>query len=531
MSNATTLRGTPAFGAGKFGNCLTSGVLGTSGTSWDAPTATLEAWVKTSAATTLVAVGNHGTGANGWWIGLNSGGVATFGDPTSLKNTSVVINNGAWHHLALVVDATGTRFYVDGVQSATSTYTSLTMGAGTNAIGGFGANNGYDWNGAIDEVRVSKVARYTANFTPAAAAFTVDSDTLALYHLESDGADAVTPAGIAPNDAAIAYSPFNWSVSSTAAKTICPGAYFRTQFSGGACTLNFDMSGLATPYPQIKYRIDGAGWITATIAATVPLTMPTDNSWTKHTLEVVVKSTSEFVTRWSPQQAAVVLTGIVVPGLSSVTEPTMRILVFGDSITEAYKSLSNTTDVAGSDSTVGWAWQLCNTMGAQVGVVGYGGIGWLNAGQGGVPALPSNYSLLWGSGPTRSLSAPAPDVIVVNCGENDSADVTSVATSFLTTLLAATSISTKILVMRPFSGNHATELQAAVTAAASGRVSYVDTTGWFNSADSSDGQHPYGYASKAISARLANEIRAALGRGATWLNVGGAPKAASPVRR
>ena len=52
-----------------------------------------------------------------------------------------------------------------------------------------------DWgnffHGSIDEVRISKTDRYTADFTPRAR-FEPDKDTLALYHFDEGQGDALT---------------------------------------------------------------------------------------------------------------------------------------------------------------------------------------------------------------------------------------------------------------------------------------------------------------------------------------------------
>jgi hypothetical protein len=45
--------------------------------------------------------------------------------------------------------------------------------------------------GVIDELRISKIARYTADFTPATR-FESDADTLALYHFDEGAGDILT---------------------------------------------------------------------------------------------------------------------------------------------------------------------------------------------------------------------------------------------------------------------------------------------------------------------------------------------------
>lgn len=103
--------------------------------------------------------------SNYWWLGL-SGGVFTIGR-TGLPNMAGgAVSNNAWTHLAWVREGIGTnqtKLYVNGVMVLSTTdamnyaYTKLRLmkDFATSAADGF-----------LDEVRISNVARWTANFIP-----------------------------------------------------------------------------------------------------------------------------------------------------------------------------------------------------------------------------------------------------------------------------------------------------------------------------------------------------------------------------
>jgi lysophospholipase L1-like esterase len=332
---------------------------------------------------------------------------------------------------------------------------------------------------------------------------------------------------IACDNAGIAYSPYNWDVTSGRAASINAGAYFYCTVSGATgFTLNFDMTSVSSPVPRIKVRVDGTGWTAYDTAATVALTLPGDNTWGVHHIEVLIASTSAFVNRWSPQDAIVKFTGITCTGTSGATRTVIplatKVLIFGDSLVEGYKSVKDLTTPDGTDSQVGWAYQQRNLLGVEAGLVGFGAQGWTHGGDGGVPALPSTYNLLWGSGPARSFTSPAPDLIVLNMGTNDSTSIVALATSFFNTLIALNG-TTRIAVMRPFNGSKESELQTSIAACNSpGRVAYIDTTGWHNASDGYDALHPEGFASLAsMGPRLANALRPLLSTRRRFVNQGG----------
>lgn len=112
-------------------------------------------------------------------------------------------------------------------------------------------------------------------------------------------------------------------------------------------------------------------------------------------------------------------------------------------------------------------------------------------------------------------------------------DVTATMTTLLNNLLAATPATTRIGVIYPWRGDHASQLAAAVAACNStARVKVIDTTGWWSNTDASDGLHPYGYINTSdLAARIATEARKILNGGGTYLNVAGAAVAVANVRK
>ncbi|MFF1382757.1 LamG-like jellyroll fold domain-containing protein [Arthrobacter sp. NPDC058288] len=566
MSDFTTVvTGTPVYAAGnaKFGSGGFSGaIIGATGADsflsstgadgGNLTTGTVEAWVKHPATTSTRTAFAH----PGWyWAGAAADGKATarYG-PTGAEVTlgsNIVIADDAWHHIALVFVAGVANLYVDGVKTSAATTAKATSSAAGGAqfyIGGLGSS-GFQWQGAIDEVRISNTAKYAGTYAVPTAAFVSGSSTVALYHLDASGVDTAlpdmgadnSPVTIAPNDANIVYSPYNWNVTSTQAKTINAGAYLRTTLSGTATSLKakFDLTNALTPLPQISFRVDGGSWTSTTIAADVTIPMPTNNTWGAHLVEILVKATTETQNRWNaPQNTAVVFLGFSADP-SSITTRTTRtrklyVLAYGDSITEGVRTLALNGaggDVDRNDSASGWAYPLGELMGAEVGVVGFGGHGIVDTGGGNVPGMVNTYNLLW-AGQARSFTTPqAPDLILLNQGTNDKVDIIDSTKTVLNNLLAATPSTTKIGVIIPWNTNRRADLIAGVAACDSTRrVKVIDTPGWFVSSDASDGIHPYGYTNLVdLSPRIATAARAILGSGGTYLNVGGVAKPISPV--
>lgn len=322
---------------------------------------------------------------------------------------------------------------------------------------------------------------------------------------------------IAPNDPNIVYSPYNWKIGSAEAKTICGGAYLRVTFDGNPASVSaaFDVTNQpATGKSRVVFRIDDNAWQEAAVAATVTVAPPIVTAWTTHTFEMVVISTSEAVSRWNAPQATAVqflgLTGDVTLTTRATRKRDLFGLTFGDSITEGIR-----TKGISVDPRQGIGYPLGDLLGAEIGVVGFAGTGISDPGNADVPKFPDSLPYLW-SGEPRNIATRAPDFVVGHVGTNDTpwsdAQVTADTTTLVNWLLANTPQTCAIVILPNWLQRKAAAISAGISASSSpSRVTLVDTTGWWNAADSSDGLHPYGYANTTdMAPRLATIVRAAI---------------------
>lgn len=110
------------------------------------------------------------TAANG--VGLYTDGTPGGGTVTLVSN-DVPVNDGAWHHLAMVSDGTTMQLFIDGVSRGTAAYTP-TAGVALDAIqlaGAYGA--GRKQNVQIDDLGIwnealtaEQISYYAANAIP-----------------------------------------------------------------------------------------------------------------------------------------------------------------------------------------------------------------------------------------------------------------------------------------------------------------------------------------------------------------------------
>ena len=164
---------------------------------------TMECWFRAANISAgyraIVVLGNEATGRfvlymNGSQIGCNFYGVGTY---DIVSNSAIAATT--WYHITVVKNGSTQTLYLDGVSKGSVTAASSYGNTGGYYIGNLSTLTD-DFNGHIDEVRISNTARYTANFTPSTTPFQNDANTLLLLHM--DGTDASTvffdDNGIAP---------------------------------------------------------------------------------------------------------------------------------------------------------------------------------------------------------------------------------------------------------------------------------------------------------------------------------------------
>jgi hypothetical protein len=122
-----------------------------------------------------------------------SGGAKNFGLAESL------LPQGQWFHFAAVRESGMLTYYVNGTSIGSTAY-AVDMALVDEVTLGAYPNGGYEWNGLIDEFRVTKgVARYTSNFSVPTGEFPTASDATMLFSATEDTAFNVTKTALLAN--------------------------------------------------------------------------------------------------------------------------------------------------------------------------------------------------------------------------------------------------------------------------------------------------------------------------------------------
>jgi hypothetical protein len=166
---------------------------------------TIEGWVRATNFTSYPSIMGMATpgSTDGWNLQFGIDGILyiEFRNSANTAVTTVAgttaFSTATWSHFAFVRSSNTLYTFKDGnlAESVSVTWPITTSTANLIIGDGFGIPSttwaaAQDFNGYLDEIRISNTARYTANFTPSATPFTNDANTLLLIH--ADGTDAST---------------------------------------------------------------------------------------------------------------------------------------------------------------------------------------------------------------------------------------------------------------------------------------------------------------------------------------------------
>jgi hypothetical protein len=117
-----------------------------------------------SGAFTLYGV-NSSTGRPTFWVNNYSSGSAL------LTCSSGDYRDSTWHHLAIVRSGSSCVMYIDGTSVATGTFSGQVGSSSRNLVLATNLVSSRDLQVDVDEFRITKIARYTSNFTATTTAF------------------------------------------------------------------------------------------------------------------------------------------------------------------------------------------------------------------------------------------------------------------------------------------------------------------------------------------------------------------------
>ncbi len=369
---------------------------------------------------------------------------------------------------------------------------------------------------------------------------TTSARFLCTFALASSIAAKAFP-NIPVSDPNIVFSPFNWFQSGSGfAQTSNPGAYLKVGFTGTSIAVRVDESALtsanvpATQYPVVRFSVDGRpGKMLQLSPSTTMVQAAAGLPSGRHTLLLEYVSGYVFLDFWTPVNAVRIAGLAVDPGASWIrpfgpAEPRkLRALFLGDSITNGDDDVATyvkgiTNEVDTQDATLGYPAVVAAGIGAEYGIVAYGGASWDgNAADGHTPGLMLFNSML-DSVHSRLVGgkfSEVPDDIFINMGENAGPSGDDVP-KLLAALRAASGARTNIFVIIPFSGRSRSPLLAGFKAYQSvakadsrtylidlGNNPYLTASG--PTLFSVDGQHPLASLHAMLGAQIV-QARASL---------------------
>lgn len=313
-----------------------------------------------------------------------------------------------------------------------------------------------------------------------------------------------------------------------AAATVNSGSLIRLDYTGRQLTGLFDVSTIAVA-PELWVTIDGGPRSLVRVDQAEIDLAPAGLRRGLHTVRIDVKDTDQVTNRWLPPlSSAVIVRGFRLAAAGYLMPPPraaqVRMVFYGDSITEGIRALGQPLTPDGADGTRAYANVTGRALGADIAQVGFGKQGVMREGVGNVPTAPESFPYNFHG----SVADPAfvPDVAVLLQGSNDS-QVTDeqfapAYASYLGQVRAAAP-QAWIFAMEPLIGRHSAVIRSAVELSADPRIVFVSTDGWLDrrsTLDYTDTVHPTVAGHLKVASRLVPIIS----------QVTGLPILTSPVR-
>ncbi|HUI40439.1 MAG TPA: GDSL-type esterase/lipase family protein [Terriglobia bacterium] len=298
--------------------------------------------------------------------------------------------------------------------------------------------------------------------------------------------------------------------------TVNSGSRMLCAFTGTSITGLFGTAGIASP-AQIWVRIDGGEPARYTANSETIDFAPHGLAPGRHTLELDVKDVDERVNRWIPPlQAALIFKGLELPSGGRLEKSPLpgklRMEFYGDSITQGVRIDSMAIGPEGSDGTKDYAFLVALVFGALHNQVGFGRQGILRTGNGNVP--PAADSFGWNFQGSPDDPSFVPRVVAVNQGTNDggysSVQFEPAYRAYIAEIRNRYP-KAAIFCLRTFGGFHADDIRQAVEEMHDSEIRYVDTTGWLEKSDYTDGIHPNAGGQIKAAQQLADVIHRSTG--------------------
>jgi hypothetical protein len=163
---------------------------------------TLEYWYYPTSYAETISMDFRPVNTTGFYptIYLRATGVTSYytNGSTVIQSSTTATPLNQWSSVAIVRYNSVTKLYINGTQQGVSWPDAYTYLQGSCTIGcnGFTTAGLNPVKGYMDEIRISNVARYTGDYTPATQPFVADANTLLLINCDGvDGSSIFTDTG------------------------------------------------------------------------------------------------------------------------------------------------------------------------------------------------------------------------------------------------------------------------------------------------------------------------------------------------